>query len=152
MKKFDLYGALFWAGLAVFVILSARQMGLGEPRAPGPGFFPLIVGLVLLLFSAFIAMEARWQRKKIFDFNVWPSFRGSVFASVGVLFAYSIFLLPFLGFLIGGFIILTYLFAIPGERKWWFSILFSAIVVSLCYYFFGILLEAQFPKGILDIG
>ena len=152
MKKYDFYGAFFWAGLAVFVTLSAKQMGLGEPRAPGPGFFPMIVGVVLLSFSVLIAIEAQWGAKKNPHFAVWPSFRGNVFANVGVLFTYSIFLLPYLGFLVGAFLLLTYLFAVPGRRKWWFSVLFSATVVFLCYYFFGVLLEAQFPKGIFEIG
>lgn len=152
MKKYDLYGAFFWAGLAIYIILSASQMGLGKPRSPGPGFFPILVGFVLLFLSAFLATAAIRDKKKRREFNEWPSFYGNVFSNAAVLFAYSIILLPYLGFIISGFLLLAFFFAIPGGKKWWFSMLFSAFVVFITYYFFGVLLEAQFPRGILDIG
>jgi hypothetical protein len=47
---------------------------------------------------------------------------------------------------------MLYLFKVPGAQRWWFSMLVTVVVIALTYYFFGVLLQAQFPKGVLNIG
>lgn len=151
MKKYDIYGAILWAGMAIFIIATAPKIGLGIPRSPGPGLFPLMVGYILLFFSTLMIIIAIHNKKDSQDFNIWPHFRGTVFFNFSILIAYT-FLLEHIGFIISSLLLLIYLFRISGKRKWWFSIGFAFLIVSTAYYFFGILLSAQFPKGFFGIG
>ena len=152
MKKYDIYGGIFWTGVAIYMMAMAIwSLGLGTPDAPGPGFFPLIVGFVLLIFGVLAVMAATRVRKSSADFDRWPAFGKNVLINAGVLLGYS-FVLEYLGFILSSLFLLFYLFLVPGKRGWWFSIYFTIVVVTLSYYFFGVLLQAQFPEGIFGIG
>ena len=67
-----------------------------------------------------------------------------------VLFAYA-FTMELLGYALGSFLLFFYLFRFPAGKKGWVAVVLSVAVVTLNYIFFGILLKAQFPKGILNI-
>ena len=150
MKKYDIYIALLWAGLAIFVIANSLTLKLGVPGSPGPGFFPLIVGFIFLFFSGMIFFAAIREKKHDTMFSEMPNFRWNVFYNIGILLLYSIFLLERLGFVISGFLILLYFYKVSSEIKWGLSILLSVIIVLSSYYFFGILLEGQFPEGFIE--
>jgi putative tricarboxylic transport membrane protein len=152
MKKSDLYCGGFLAAGGVFVVFHALHLGMGNPQNPGPGFFPLIVGFFLLFFSGLIVLLGLRERNPDVHYNEWPSFHGNVFWSLGLLFVYSLFLLESLGFILSGFALLLYFYKISSGKNWWVSTFYAALIVSVSYYFFGVLLEAQFPKGIFAIG
>ncbi len=67
-----------------------------------------------------------------------------------VLFVYA-FTLEVLGYAVGSFLLFFYLFKFPAGKRAWVSIVLSITVVTLSYIFFGILLKAQFPKGIFNL-
>lgn len=151
MKKYDTYCGLFWLVMALFVsVTSLVKFGLGTFRYPGPGFFPFLVGLVLLFLSIGMIGTAMKERAKSLNFKEWPSFHKNVSATLLVLFAYAFTLEP-LGYVLGSFLLFIYLFKFPAGKRWWVSFVLSVLVVSITYYFFGVLLKTQFPKGILNI-
>ena len=45
--------------LGLYLIISSRSFPAGFNSLPGPGFFPLILGLLIVVFSVMIAFEAR---------------------------------------------------------------------------------------------
>ena len=45
--------------LGIALILSSRSLPEGIGALPGPGFFPFVLGLLITLFAAMVAMEAR---------------------------------------------------------------------------------------------
>jgi len=75
----------------------------------------------------------------------------NVLLTLVVLILYTISL-EFLGYIIGSFLLFLYLFNVPAGKKWGTSIIMTIGVVSLIYYFFVVLLQAQFPKGIFRLG
>ena len=152
MKKSDLYCGGFLAVGGVFVVIHGLKLGMGNLKTPGPGFFPLSVGFFLLFFSGLIIFLGVRERKTNVNYNEWPSFHANIFWSLGLLFVYSLFLLESLGFILSGFSLLLYFYKISSGKKWWVSALYAALIVSVSYYFFGVLLEAQFPKGIFATG
>jgi len=151
MKRYDIYCALFWTVMAIFVIGVSLKLGLGTLGYPAPGFFPLIVGFLLLGLSLLLIIMAGHEGKKNPNFKEVPVFPRNVWINCAVMLAYSFFL-EFLGYIISSSVLMLYLFKYPGSRQWRSSILITIIVVSLTFYFFGVLLEAQFPKGIFKIG
>jgi hypothetical protein len=150
MKKYDIYCALFWILLAIFEGSLSMKLSLGTLKYPGPGFFPIIIGAFLLFFSVLlIIIAARGERTS--SYNKIPPFPGKVWLICALMFAYS-FLLEYLGYIVSTALLLFYLFKYPASKKWGEALLMSVTVVILTYYFFGVLLEAQFPKGIFKIG
>ena len=142
---------MLWLCMAIFVSGMGIKFGLGTPSYPGPGFFPFLVGLILLGLSIGILVLTLKEKYRGVDFSEWPFFGKKVFFTLAILLAYS-FSLESLGYLIGSFLLMVYLFKVPGAQKWWFSTLVTVVVIALTYYFFGVLLQAQFPKGVLNIG
>ena len=151
MKKYDLYGGLFWLLIGLFVSGMGIKFSLGTFNYPGPGFFPFLVGLILSSLSLGILILAVKERSPNAHFTEWPDFGRKVFITLAVLFAYS-FSLEYLGYIIGSILLMIYLFKVPGAQRWWFSTFVTVVTIALTYYVFGVLLQAQFPKGSFNIG
>jgi hypothetical protein len=151
MKKYDLYGGLFWLLIGLFVSGMGIKFSLGTFSYPGPGFFPFLVGLILSSLSLGILILAVKERSQNAHFTEWPDFGRKVFVTLAVLFAYS-FSLEYLGYIIGSILLMIYLFKVPGAQRWWFSTFVTVVTIALTYYVFGVLLQAQFPKGSFNIG
>jgi hypothetical protein len=153
MKLYDLYGGLFWLLMAVFLGGIGLKFGLGTLNYPGPGFFPCIVSVILLGLSVSLITLARHEKRKRTDatFAQRPSFDRSVLFTLAILLLYA-FALEVVGYILDSFALMLYLFKVPGQHRWGFSLLSSIVMVALIYYFFGVLLQAQFPKGIFNLG
>ena len=149
MKKYDIYCGLFWFALASFVFgASLLWYGFGNLSYPAPGFYPFLISSFLLCLSLIMIIGALWYGKKNPDFTEWPSFGRNVPLTMAVLLAYA-FSLEFLGYLVGSSLLLLFLFKVVAARRWWVSILMTAIVAFISYGFFVVLLKSQLPKGIL---
>jgi putative tricarboxylic transport membrane protein len=151
MKQYDIYCGLFLLATAIFVIGASLKMGLGDVGSPKPGFFPFLVGFLLFFLSLGIIILALKERHKDPTFKERSPLRVSVLLTLAVLIVYAISL-EFLGYIVGSSFLFLYLFKVPAEKKWVFSIFMAIVVVSLSYYIFGVLLQAQFPKGIFHLG
>lgn len=151
MKKYDVYGGLLWLIISIFVGVMGINFGIGTIRYPGPGFLPLLMGIILFGLALGMIILATRKKNQEANFKESPSYDKSVFWTLAILFVYA-FLLEFLGYIIASFLVILYLFKVPGGRKWGFSIFVTLVTIAVTWYFFGILLQAQFPKGLWDIG
>jgi putative tricarboxylic transport membrane protein len=62
LKNGDLVSGAVLAGLGVFIVSEARKWEYLTPEGPGPGFFPIWYGLVLVVLSLAVAVRAVWKR------------------------------------------------------------------------------------------
>ena len=53
MRKVHLYITLFWMALGIFVAAYSYWLGLGKLLDPGPGLFPFLLGLAVLLLGVY---------------------------------------------------------------------------------------------------
>lgn len=115
---------LTWAVLGALVILGSLDLGTGSLREPGPGFWPLISGLMILLASfALRAPKDDEPRPETFSHNPWRLISALVsvaafiaaFATVGLV-------LPVLALLV------LWLRLLAGMH--WWSTLLTAMVVT----------------------
>lgn len=67
---------------------------------------------------------------------------------LGVLFIYTA-LLEFLGFVLGTFLLLLFLFRVVEPVGWKTVILVTVLTMGGTYLLFGILIESSLPKGFL---
>ena len=159
MKKAD---ALL-AGIVLLVGIVYEGMAWWMPRGsiayPGPGFFPVIVGLFLILTAAGCVIQAFAGGTSLDPSapgdkpggEVRPATRpsaGKAWGLLGLLVAYTLFLKP-LGFLIAIFLFLLASIRIFGYRRWLPSLGITAAIAAISYVSFVIWLKVPLPLGIL---
>ena len=136
-----------WAGLS---LPPYYQMA----GVPGPSVFPIILGAImgggalwLLIFPGeqekfkrSLSGSGRWR-------NLLKAWR--FFLMWGLLIAY-VFLMPGLGFILSSAVLLTALFFLLGERRWYLGILISLVFTIGIYIAFAKGLQIRLPMGILQ--
>lgn len=149
-------GVLFFL-LIFFVgyIFYAWQIPFGSIISPGPGFFPIILGLtiIILIFIIWVSenvilengsIQIRKLRNEIRE--IIPTKRPLLFClSIGIF----IFLLPLLGYLLSSFFLLLCLFKVMGVSKWKLPITLS-LLISIGMYVLFSHLDVPLPVGLLE--
>ncbi len=122
-------------------------MPIGRLGEPGPGFLPLVIGILMgvLSLALFIrSYQAGIREKKAFwaDRKEWPK----VITTILALLVYALALRG-LGFALITLLLLIFLFKVIGELNWRISILGPLLTTSFFYVVFKIWLEVQLPEG-----
>ena len=151
MKKTYLINDLVWIGFAAMVCVGGLKLGFGSFHQPHAGFMPFLSGLVLGLLALVDLISGlinQWQYEKE-DQHIWADINwGKLFLTIAVLFLYTT-LFSTLGFMIGTFLLLLFLFRVMEPRKWWLVTIASIITTGLFYLGFKIGLDSQLPQGFL---
>lgn len=125
-------------------MLEGIRLGVGTPRQPGPGFLPALVALVL----AALALGLLLQPAAAPAAAPAPGGRRRLVIAVGALGAYAA-LLERLGFVPTTFLVMWFLVAVVGERRWAVAVGFAAATAAAAWLVFDVLLRAQLPRGLL---
>ncbi len=150
MKRNDRISSLIWLFFAIYICIESIRLPLGSWRDPGPGFLPLLVGLILGSLSIICFMQARMgestdRKASWYSRERWKNLIGVLLA----LLTYALLLDP-LGFLVSTFLLLIFLFRFGMEpQRWFWAIGGSGIASVSCYVVFELWLKTQLPKGIL---
>ncbi|MHB8910745.1 MAG: tripartite tricarboxylate transporter TctB family protein [Syntrophales bacterium] len=141
-------GCLF-ALLGIFVIYSSMLITGGGPHRLSPQTFPRIVGILLLLCGAGLALKARSIRGT--DLPVaWPDRQGSwtILVTLVSLVIY-IAVMDWLGLPLASFLYLFFSIVYLKPSKWLLALVISVITAVISYYLFINLLGLSFPTGSL---
>lgn len=151
MKKSNLFLNIFWIVFSLVVCLESWRLEVGTFQAPGPGFLPFLaaIGLGLLAVIAFFQalMDKTSQEKGVPFFGEYLIKVGLL---TGVLIVY-VLLLNVLGFMMGTFLLLLFLFRIVEPLRWSKVFLASVITLGVVYLLFDLFLGTRLPKGILGL-
>ncbi|MHB1416154.1 MAG: tripartite tricarboxylate transporter TctB family protein [Chloroflexota bacterium] len=127
----------------VSYLLGATSYKVGTLASPGPGTFPIFVGLLVLVPSA-VYLVSEYLHP-----SAPPAGRGEAFwrvpAIVLTLLAYLVLLTP-AGFIITATLVCGALLAILGRRPWWVIPLIAVAASVSCYYLFQ-MLGVPLPTG-----
>jgi putative tricarboxylic transport membrane protein len=133
-------------GLALAILLGASQLPFGRLNSPQPGFFPLILAVLLAVFSLPLLAQAREDRSGAF---LAPKNWKRIGFTTGALLVFAL-LFERLGYILSTFIFMAFLLRAVEGHGWW-SIVTVAFATSLaCYLIFGLLLNTPLPLGILS--
>jgi len=149
MRKYDIVSGLFLLALSLAICAGSLRLNVGTLTAPSSGFFPLVTGLVLGIFSILILIEARKSGKEIVRFWASKANKKGIYLTFLFILVYAL-LLEHFGF-IGTTILFFFLVSrfVSGHR--WAIAVFFALVTSFSTYFvFTILLHAPLPRGFLE--
>jgi putative tricarboxylic transport membrane protein len=141
------HGGLMAAGaLALTGVIFAWQAGLldlGQVGLPGPGFFPLALALLLVAFSAAIALEG-WlgsAKDEPLEFG-----HPQVLITFAALLAVPILFEP-LGALVALGLLAAVLLVLIARISLVLAVLSSALGMAACWYLFQELLGVRLPPG-----
>jgi putative tricarboxylic transport membrane protein len=151
VRNDDSLSSLVWLLVGLGFIAGGVKMGIGPLNAPGPGFFPTVIGGIFSLLSVALFITASSKKNPIPDQgSFWKEKKNWKKVSLALfsLIFYLIFL-NYLGYILTTFLFLLSLLKFVGKRRWGSSIL-TAIVVSLgSYVIFKVGLGVSLPKGLV---
>ena len=143
----------FWSSLVLLllsgaVINEAFNLELGTPRNPGSGFmvFGAAAALGLFALRQFIACVFSPASPK--DAAGAPIHWERIVSVILAVLAY-ILLLERVGYLLGTFLLLTFLFQILEPGHWVTRTIGAVFTSALTYAIFAKVLQLNLPKGLL---
>ena len=148
MKTRDRWTSLFWLALSGAVLIESLHLGIGTLRNPGMGFVAfgasgLLGALSLLLFFQSFLGQEETGISSVFRGTLWKRVLSALIALV-----FYAKLMPVLGYVIGTFLLMSFLFWIVKGQKWWWVLVSSLMASLMSYYLFSKWLNCQFPEGI----
>jgi hypothetical protein len=149
MKAYDQGSSLFWLLLSVSICIESLRLGIGTARNPGMGFMSFGASGLLAILSIILFLQTSFKKGTS---KVAPLFSGRLWKrALFVLISLVLYsrLLPAAGFLISTFLLMTLLFWILERKKVWRVLVFSCLTTGITYYVFSIVLNCQFPSGLL---
>lgn len=157
-------GSIVFAGLILAVGLVYEGMALYMPRGhlsyPGPGFFPLVIGVFLIATALGCILQEVLPRKTgerpassslSSQDSAAPGDRNvkKTFQLMALMLGYALVLKP-LGFLISICAFLVVAIRIFGYRRWLPALAMAAVIVAVSYVSFVLWLKVPLPMGILE--
>ncbi len=141
----DTGSSIFFMLMGGFLAWKSIDLSIGSIRAPGPGFFPfvlslLLIGLAFIIFLQALKKEARPLEKGLK--------RSRVAIALGAIILYALLMDP-LGYLISTFLLILLLLKIMARKAWWWGPAVACIVTVISYALFKIWLQVLLPDGIL---
>jgi len=145
----DTLSALFFAVIGALFCLGAVLIRIGTLAAPGNGFFPFLVGAVLILLS-FASMARRVQGREPSGNSTpfWPheKSRAKVACALGAILVYAL-IFEWVGFAVATFVLLLFLLKTIDPVKWKTAFLMSFLFTLVGFLLFQVLLKAPLPEG-----
>ena len=151
----DFFSTLLWLIFATVISIESCRLGLGKWSMPGPGYFPFGAGILLGLISLSILIKSllKVPFKKMATVlphpQERPNWQSVVLTLVGM-FLY-VLLLNRLGFVLCTFLLIAFFVWVIGKRNWFGSFTAALFTTAASYLLFEVLLDAQLPKGILEL-
>ena len=148
--KREIAGLVFWLAIATFVMISSWNLGLGEYKNPGPGFFPFWSALFLGALSLSMMVNIYLHKGAVAiggQVDLWKDLNwGKNTVIITALLGYCL-ILPMLGYLLSTMALMMVLFYV-GKMKPWAVIAGAMLAVLLSYFIFLYGLKTPLPRGI----
>jgi hypothetical protein len=153
MKKADQWSGLILVVLAAFMCLGASLLPYGNVHNPGPGFYPLWLGMLLGAMSLGLILTVTRQKEgaRILRDILAEKIRwGKVVSVIIALVLYGA-LMDYAGFLIVTFLLMVFLLWAIEPQPWKVVIGWAIFASVGCYLVFDFWMKLRLPKGFLGI-
>jgi hypothetical protein len=153
LKKADQWSGLVLLILAGFICWGSIFLPYGNIHNPGPGFFPLWLGIILGAMAIGLILKAKRQKKEVRGLQDILAEKVRWEKVLLVLFALVLYgyLMNFLGFLIVTFLLMAFLLRFIEPHPWK-SVIGWTLIGSLgSYLIFEVWMKLRLPKGFLGI-
>ncbi len=135
---------------AIFYLATAAHLPLGARHQPGPGVYPILVGLLMLGSSIGLARHAMLGGQAAKPPVEWPTgVAGRRMLAVAGGSAGYILLLAYLGDVVAGVATTLAVLRVMGMRRWWVAWALAVSLALTFHYVFVVLLSIPLPRGVL---
>lgn len=140
-KAVRVAGALAPLALGLFGAVNAVRYGVGGARDPGPGRWPLMMSVALILGGLVLLALERDQR----DYEKYT--RGAVLNLYGVLSLVAyVLVFKYVGFELATAAVTAFWLKVLGGESWRATIVIAAVVTTVAYVLFVTFLGAPIPR------
>lgn len=147
----DFFAGLMFTVVGVAFAWGATNYNIGEGARMGPGYFPMLVGILLAIVGLIVSFEGLVVESEDGGKIGSAAWRPLFFIiTANLVFGVALGGLPFIGVpamgLIVGIYALTIVAAMAGDQFKWKEVLILATVLAVGSYFaFVYMLKLQFP-------
>lgn len=148
LRAVELTVAALLLAAAAVVIWSNHRIGAGwAADGPEAGYFPLRVGVIVLVCSLAVAWQA-WRTPADAIFASWQQLRQVCV----ILLPLSVYvaLIGWLGIYVASAIFIAGFMMAVGKAEWWRAVLLGAGINLVLFWIFEIQFRVQLPKGPLE--
>ena len=157
----EIVNSLVFILFGVVFLLYDLKYPLDQWANPGPGVFPLIVGVTLVILSAWQFLHAFWKTKPsagrekggeaVKSVREYPQRNKGETKALFMIAVFVIYLLmvQWVGFFVSNFLFVIISSRLMKEKDWRGPVALSAGINLFCYVMFEIWLKLSFPRGIL---
>ncbi len=153
IKNPDLISGIFWGIVGLLFSVWSFTYPLWSLHQPGPGLFPLVLG-ILLIFLSFVLLLGQVRKRflskeKVHSLSMPGGWKRVAYAVFVLLLA--IFLFEKMGYLLTFFLLIISLMLGEGFRNRKTLLLLGLIGALGVYFIFVLLLKQELPRGFLGI-
>ena len=150
MSRGDIVSGSVLAALGIYIVIESRNWDYLAPDGPGPGFFPLwygivMIGLALALVAQNLLAAPDCSREPV----QWREV-GRVLV-VWAAFVVCVVSLKYLGFVLGFGLFVLFLVRVMYGRPWRAALPVAAGAATGFYLLFAVALDVRLPVGVLGI-
>jgi len=149
MRRFSLYGNLFWLLFSLLICVESYRLKLGAINQPGPGFFPFSAGFVMLILSLSALFQSIRKKNNIEKTTRQEPFRWWNIVIILIAVTAYAFSLEKIGFLVNTFLFICLLLKVVEPQTWKTAIIGGLITTIAANLVFNVIFRAQVPSGIL---
>jgi putative tricarboxylic transport membrane protein len=136
----DTIARLVPGAVGVFAILHVQELGVGSLQEPQPGFWPLVLSVLLILISLIMVIAGnRLKRGESFQRGALEVLAGAATLAVFAL------VIEYVGFELPAVLMMLYWLRVLGRESWRTSLIVSAATVTAFYLVFIIALRTTVP-------
>jgi hypothetical protein len=153
MQYREFISGFFWLIMGIILAVWSTEYKVGNLTEPGPGFLPLLLGLLLILASLALLIRAKKSLHMVQTSS--PSLTGEGWKKVAytvlVLVGTAVFFEK-IGYLLTFFLLIILLMrGAAGRQSWKMTLLVAFFSVLGVYLVFVMLLGQQLPRGLLGV-
>lgn len=152
--RYDKVTSLTWLVGSIAIILGSLAYSFGSWSHPGPGFLPLLCGVIMAALSLLIFIQAtligQAGVKKKEEGTFFTARWGKLIAALAVLFAYALFI-EIVGFVVMTFAFMLFVLKVVEPTKWRTALITSVLTTGISYLLFVSWLKVLMPKGFWPI-
>jgi len=131
-------------GVAAVALWEASSLPVGTVRSPGQGFFPLCLGVLLVLLSLVLLLQI--FRAPAAARSTGPTRIGQVIGVIAALAVYTA-VLETLGYPIATFLLVLYMVRVTHPQRWLVALAVALLASGGSYLLFAVWLRVPLPPG-----
>ena len=139
----DRLSGAFLVLVGLFVVWERRVLPLGTASYPGPGYFPLLLAILLIIFGVILIVRGKGARLlSSVDWSEAPH----ALAILGCCF-FTALLIERIGYRLTMLLVMGFLFGVMERNRWWFALILTLGFSLGTFWLFDTLLRVPLPRS-----